>query len=199
MDEAGGADRIVGAPSLYMLSVGRGTLSLESNKIYLMAFHVDRPIRMLGARLALTTASGGAVARGGIYALGVSSGNSWEPGARVADYGTVDAGATGHTLFDLATPVDLAPGWYFHALGIAGGGKARVLRWIAPGTAQYFPYGSGSGADYRISGMTRFLKTGTQTDAIANGLPESLGTVGDSNSADPYILQALVPVWQSAD
>ncbi len=175
--------------------------ALSQDRMFFMAFHVDRPIQLLGAFVALHTASitAGALIRCGIYKLGAPNGDNWDIGDRVADFGTLPADVAGHKIFDLATPQTLSKGWYVTAMGVSGAGAyARYARWMTPGLTRVYPYSSGTSAYPRAVAPQVYLYTGSSNAEITGGLPASWtgNPVSTMTSTNNWVYQMVFPKWR---
>ena len=175
--------------------------ALSQNRMYFMAFFVDRPIQLLGAFVTQHTASttAGALLRCGIYRLGAPNGDNWDIGARVADFGTLPADVAGHKIFDLATPQTLARGWYVTTMGVSGAGAyARYGRWMTPGLTRYYPHSSGTSAYPRVVAPQVYLYENGSNAEITGGLPAAWTTnpVSTMTSTNNWVYQMVFPKWR---
>lgn len=200
VDQSGGAVSVYGPPNVHTVSTTRKTLSLSEDRLYFCPFFVDRPTELLGGLAAQTAASAtsGAVLRAGVYKLGTPSGNDWSVGDLEVDFGVGAADAAGHKTFTLAQPHLLERGWYLTCVGVNGtGAEMRYAEWMTPGLYQYVPYGSGTSADFRVTGPARYLYANNRAADITGGLPQtfSAGAVSDTVATDFKTVQFVIPHW----
>jgi len=138
------------------------------------------------------------VLRAGLFAIGEPDENDWIPGALIADYGTHPADIAGHKRFDLATPLTLQRGWYLHAIGTDGSGASvRAAQWTTPGLANYMSHNSGISADYRVTGVSRYIYKNNVASLITGGFPAAW-TDGftDAVFLSGYTTVPVLPIWQ---
>ncbi|MEE9381143.1 MAG: DUF2793 domain-containing protein [Hyphomonadaceae bacterium] len=198
---SGGSTEVYGPPNLQTVSYERGNVTLAQNRMHFCPFHVDRPTWLTGGMIAQYNASStsGAVLRAGVYTLGDASGDNWNIGSLISDYGTAPADVAGHKDFSLSSPILLSPGWYASAVGCDGtGGSIRFLKWMTPGLLQYVASGSGTTADLKIAGAGLYLYKNGSAAEITGGLPQSWtnNPVTDAQSTNNFTYQMLVPKWQ---
>lgn len=177
------------------------SIALAADRMMFAAFYVPRPLLLLGAFVCINTASttAGALLRVGIYRLGGPSGNNWNVGERMADFGTDLADNAGNKYFDLASPQAVEPGWYLTAMGVSGtGAKAIYGRWLTPGTQRLYGYSSGTNARPRVAGHSFYLYENSCNAEITGGLPATWtkNPVTDQSSTNGWVQQCVYPKWR---
>ena len=201
VDEAGGTDWWGAADHLTTSSSSNSTLTPVADRMHFAAFHVPRPLQLIGCFLSQSAAStsSGALLRAGIFQLGQPDGNNWEIGSRVVDFGTRAGDVAGNKVFDLANPLVLDPGWYLTAFGISGAGaKVLYARWATPGLTRYFPYGSGTTARPRMVGPSAYFFENNCNSEILTGLPPTWAKnpVSDISTTNNWVYQCVFPKWR---
>ncbi|MHA1127328.1 MAG: DUF2793 domain-containing protein [Alphaproteobacteria bacterium] len=199
--KAGGSDWW-GAVDPFTLSYSSSSQqALSQNRMFFMAFHVDRPIQLLGAFVSLNVASttAGALLRCGIYRLGTPNGDLWDIGDRVADFGTLPADVADNKEFNLATPQTLTKGWYVTAMGVSGAGAyARYARWMTPGLTRFYPHSSGTSAYPQTVAPQVYLYASSSNAEITGGLPANWASnpVTTMTSTNNWVYQMVFPKWR---
>ena len=201
MADAGGEVEVAGPPNLATVSYNRATITMSANRMYFCPFFVDRPTLLTGGLIAMSRPStdAGALIRAGVYTLGQASGNDWDIGYRVADFGTHQGDVAGLKDYSLETPVLMQRGWHVAAVGISGeGAQLRYSRWITPGQLHYVATGSGTSVELRISGAGTLLFDDNRFDEITNGYPENWlhNPVRDAETNYDYVRQVMIPKWR---
>ena len=138
VEASGGSNFHYGVPSVSVTYFSRVNLTLVQSRIYFCPMYIDRPTKIIGGFIAQQVASStsGAVIRAGIYKLGTASGNDWEIGTRVVDFGASPADVAGHKDFELSDPIIFEAGWYACAVGTDGAGVlVRNVRTFQSGQA----------------------------------------------------------------
>jgi len=199
--KAGGPDWW-GAVDPFTLSYSSSSQqALSQNRMFFMAFHVDRPVQLLGAFVSLNIASTtvGALLRCGIYKLGAPNGDLWDIGDRVADFGTLPADVADNKEFNLGTPQTLTKGWYVTAMGVSGAGAyARYARWMTPGLTRFYPHASGTSAYPQTVAPQVYLYSGSSNTEIIGSLPASWpnNPVTTMTSTNNWVYQMVFPKWR---
>jgi len=199
--KAGGPDWW-GAVDPFTLSYSSSSQqALSQNRMFFMAFYVDRPIQLLGAFVSLNIASttAGALLRCGIYRLGAPNDDLWDIGDRVADFGTLPADVADNKEFSLGSPQTLTKGWYVTAMGVSGAGAyARYARWMTPGLTRFYPHASGTSAYPQSVAPQVYLYAGSSNAEITGGLPASWASnpVTTMTSTNNWVYQMVFPKWR---
>jgi len=201
VDLAGGADWWGPADHLTTSYSSGTTLSLVKDRMYFAAFYLPRPLQLLGCFVSQSVASTdtGALMRAGIYQLGLPSGNNWDVGNRIVDFGTQAGDLAGNKVFDLATPQTIEPGWYLTAFGVSGtAAKVIYSRWFTPGLARFYPFGTGTSARPRVVGPSVYLYENNSSSEITAGLPTTWtkNPVTDISSTNNWVYQCVMPKWR---
>lgn len=199
-NNCGGPDSFYGLPSVNTILIGRSHLTLVANRLIFTAVYVDREAVLQGGRVAQYGASStaGAVMRCGLYHLGAASGNAWNLGELIHDFGPVPADVAGHKLFDMTTPLTLPQGWYAFAVGVNEvGAKVRYVQSRQPGLGYIQPQGSGTSADIRFGGPTSYMLESNVGDEITNGFSQNLPTnpVAIVAATNSYAYNIFIPKW----
>lgn len=202
--DSGGDDFQYGIPSTSVLYNGRQNLTMVQGRVYFSPFYVDRPTKIVGGFIAQYGASAttGSVIRAGLFKLGTASGNDWNIGERVADFGTCPADVAGQKDFQTNEPSILVAGWYACAVGTTGASvMIRNVRTLQSGQSFLVKLGSGTGADLRFSGASSHLYSNNAGTEINNGFSESwpLNPVTDLLTVQPYGYLTFIPKWERWD
>ena len=176
-------------------------LPLTANRLYFASLYVPRPLWLLGAFISLfkESSASGAVLRCGLYELGQPAGNSWNIGARIADFGVQPADTPGNKVFDLAAPLAVQPGWYVTVLGASGAdARASYGKWLTPGSQRIFPNGTGSAARPRCGGHSLYLYRNNCQQEITDGLsdPFTANPISQVSTTVGWTYQAVFPKWR---
>ena len=195
---------IIGAIDPYTYALGRASITLVANRVYLSLVRIDRPVEFTGAAMVVKRASSAAtgIIRASLHKVEMSAANEITLGAQALDLGTVPATQVGHHTFRPERSKIIEPGWYACAIATQSADvKINYYNWLTPGTAHYLPSSSGASADYKTHGLSVYAYTNVAKSIVESGfdIDWSAQSFVSAQSSQPSGFQFALPVFKLPD